>query len=272
MLINKGKFFTIALFLLFTQSLCVADISILSGLTYEYSADGGESYTGTIVIRNNSTEAVEVKFYQTDYNFFYDGRSFYDEAGSMQRSNAGWINFTPHRVVIPDGITTTLNFIVQVPANDTLGGTFWSMLMIEEIPKQSAESSQKEMEDYNLGVFQIIRYGVQIVTHIGNTGEGILEFLQAKLVNENNKRLLQIDTQNNGTRWFKPILWVELYNSQGNYIGKFEGGQFRLFPGTSVRFRIDLTNVPIGNYKALAVADCGGENVIGINYTLKFIE
>lgn len=272
MKINRIKFFSTALFLLFTQSLCVADISIVSGISYENSAKNGESYTGTIDIRNNNLEPVEVKLYQTDYNFNCDGRSFYDDPGTMQRSNAKWIKFSPQRFVIPAQTKTTVNFLVQVPVNDTLTGTYWSILMIEEIHKQSAESSRRENEKITIGVNQIIRFGVQIITNIGNTGAGELEFLNANLVNEKNKRLLQIDTQNNGSRWFKPILWVELYDSQGNYIGKFEGGQSRLFPGTSVRYRIDLTNVPIGDYKALVVADCGDENVVGINYTLKFIE
>ena len=144
--------------------------------------------------------------------------------------------------------------------------------MVEEIPKNSPESIQAEKGKAIMGVLQLIRYGIQIVTQIGNSGAGVLKFLNSSLQWQGDKRVLQIDIENIGSRWVRPVLWVELYDSNGKLIGKFEGDQFRIYPKTSVRYRVDLTEVPDGIYKALAVADCGDDNVFGINYTLKFGE
>ena len=36
-----------------------------------------------------------------------------------------------------------------------------------------------------------------------------------------------------------------------------------------MRFKIDLSPVPEGTYKALVVADCGGDSLFGATYTLQ---
>ena len=84
------------------------------------------------------------------------------------------------------------------------------------------------------------------------------------------KRVLQVDLENIGQRWLRLSLWVELYDESGRYIGKFDGQRKRTYPGTSVRCKVDLSNIPKGTYKALVVADCGGDYIFGANYNLKF--
>ncbi|HEY0035835.1 MAG TPA: hypothetical protein VGB66_04060, partial [Longimicrobium sp.] len=63
----------------------------VSSTVEERSAAPGESYTGTIRVRNTSGRAQEIKAYQTDYSFFADGRTVYAAAGTSARSNARWI-------------------------------------------------------------------------------------------------------------------------------------------------------------------------------------
>ena len=81
---------------------------------------------------------------------------------------------------------------------------------------------------------------------------------------------MQVDIENTGQRWLRPYLWAELYDDTGRYIGRFENGRKRIYPGTSVRYKVDLSDVPKGIYKALVVADCGGDYVFGAERTLKF--
>jgi len=52
-------------------------------------------------------------------------------------------------------------------------------------------------------------------------------------------------------------------------MGKIEGGKFRIYPGCSVRHKIDLKDVPKGRYKALIVADNGDENIFGSRWNLE---
>jgi hypothetical protein len=43
-----------------------------------------------------------------------------------------------------------------------------------------------------------------------------------------------------------------------------------MYPGTSVRQRIVLPDLPEGEYRALVVVDAGGDDAFGAEYTIKF--
>jgi hypothetical protein len=247
-----------------------AGVSIVGGLTHQKQASAGETYIGSILIKNPDDEPQEVKIYQTDYFFRFDGTNAYGTPGKLERSNADWLSFSPRQLTIPPKGTATVNYTVKVPNDPNLVGTYWSMLMVEGIPKGSPESSQPEKDKTKVGITQIMRYAVQMITHIGDSGQRQLKFLETKLLRENEKRFLQVDIENVGQRWLRPFLWAELYDQNGRYIGRFEGKQKRIYPGTSVRYVVDLTGVPEGAYKALVVADSGGDYIFGANYTLKF--
>lgn len=247
-----------------------AGVSIVGGMTHQKQVVPGEAYKGSILIKNDNNEPQEVKIYQTDYQFRFDGTNNYGSPGKLERSNADWLSFNPSRLIILPKETATVNYTVKVPNDPNLVGTYWSMLMVEGIPKGSRESSQSEKDKTKVGITQIMRYAVQMITHIGDTGERKLKFLESKLLRENGKRFLQADVENIGQRWLRPILWAELYDQNGRYIGRFEGKQKRIYPGTSVRYTVDLTGVPEGTYKALVVADSGGDYIFGANHTLKF--
>ena len=247
-----------------------AGVSVIGGLSHEREVKVAETYQGVILIRNTAEEPQEVKVYQTDYLFFFDGRNLYGEPGKIARSNADWITFSPHRLIVPAKGTSAVNYTVKVPDDETLLGTYWSMCMVEGISKSSPEAINPEKDKVKIGVRQIMRYGIQMITHIGDTGIRKLSFLKTKLFKEEEKRILQVDLENIGERWLIPFLWTELYDEEGRYMGKFEGGRLLIYPGTSVRFRIDLSEVSEGTYKALVVADSGGDDVFGISYTLKF--
>ena len=259
-----------------------AGVSIIGGLSHQKKTKPGEIYKGSILIKNTGTEPQEIKIYQTDYQFRFDGSNNYGPPGKLKRSNANWLSFNPHRLIIPPGEVSMVNYTVKVPnepnlpddpnlPNDpNLVGTYWSMLMVEGIPKSSRESSLLEKGKTKVGITQIIRYGIQMITHMGDTGERKLKFLETKLLREAEKRLLQVDMENIGQRWLRLSLWAELYDESGRYIGKFDGGRKHIYPGTSVRYKVDLSNVPRGNYKALVVADCGEDYIFGANFNLKF--
>ena len=66
------------------------------------------------------------------------------------------------------------------------------------------------------------------------------------------------------------MLWVELFDEEGSFIDKLEKDKIHLYPSTSVRYKIDLTEFPKSKYTALVVVDCGGDDVFGANYTLQF--
>jgi hypothetical protein len=252
-----------------------SQVSVIGDLSNDKEVKPGERYDGIITVKNDSDEPQEVKVYQTDYSFACDGTNNYADPGTLVRSNAKWLSFSPSFFTIPPRSTAAVNYTVQVPpesADKRLVGSYWSMLMIEGVAKGSAESgAQKDAKKPQMGIRQTIRYGVQVATHIAQTGTKKIDFLDAKLVNkEDGKKYLQVDVGNSGDVWVRPAMYVELFDEKGVSKGKFPGVAYRLYPGTSVRQMIDLSTVQKGNYKALVVVDAGGEDAYGAEYNLKF--
>jgi hypothetical protein len=253
----------------------VAQVSIVGDLSQDHEARPGESYSGSILVRNDSNEPQEAKLYQTDYLFSFDGTNNYAEPGSTPRSNARWVSFSPSFLVVPPQQSVAVNFSVAIPktvGGQELAGTYWSMLMVEGIAKESAESSRPKKNDKpEMGLRQTLRYGIQIATHITGTGSKSVRFIEAKLVKgDAGETFLRVDIEDNGTIGFRPDVYVELFDAKGASKGKFPGHRYRLYPGTSVRQMIGLHGVGPGTYKALVVVDAGGDDVYGAQYTLNF--
>jgi len=251
-----------------------AQISVIGDLSHDREVQPGETYEGTISLSNSSTEPAEAKVYQTDYLFFKDGRNIYGEPGRIERSNAGWITFNPSRIIIPPRSTATVEYRVTVPLNTArtqLNGSFWSMLMVEGIGKGSPESSLGDPAETTLGLSQVFRYGVQIATHIAGTGNRAVRFVDTKfLKQETGDHYLQVDIENSGDLWMRPDVYVEVFDAEGKSQGKHPGSSFRMYPGTSVRQRIPLPELPSGEYRALVVVDAGGDDAFGAQYTFRF--
>lgn len=272
MIFRKGLIPACLLVCLMMPAASIAGVSVTSGLTYEKVASAGGTYKGTIQLRNGGDAPQEVKIYQTDYLFYADGRTVYGDPGTDPRSNADWITFAPPRLVIPPKGTAQVDYTMNIPPDETLTGTYWSMLMVEAIAASSPEAAARKKNKISFGISQVMRYGAQMITQIGETGDISVKFAKTELLKEKGKRILQMDLENTGQRWLRPTLWVEFYNEEGVSAGKFDGGKSRIFPGTTARFRVDLSGVPKGKYKALVVADCGGDALFGATYTFSFKE
>jgi len=239
---------------------------IVGELSHEKMVHIGEFYQGEITLTNNDSLPQEVLIYQTDYLFFSDGSNQFGEAGKLERSNATWITFSPHQLEVPPHESSQVSYEVTVPSDPTLVGTYWSILMVEELSSDSSfDLSLKQV-----GVRQVMRYGVQCITHIGSIGLTRLSFTGTRLaVAEDGEKELQVDVENTGERWAVPTAWMELYDIGGRYVGRFEGGRYRIFPGTSVRFQMKFRDIPSGKYKAMVILDTGDQNVFGAKYDLE---
>ena len=119
-------------------------VSVIGGLTREATLQPGGRTEGRIILRNNSNEPQEVKVYQTDYLFWADGRNEYGEPGSTPRSNARWIVHSPQQLTLPPKGTESVDYALQVPAQEGLSGTYWSVLMVEPIAAETLEPPKAE--------------------------------------------------------------------------------------------------------------------------------
>ena len=166
---------------------------------------------------------------------------------------------------MPGKTDQTINYTVTVPLesqdnNSPLAGTYWSLLMVESLPVESIEKKDNRSQ---LAISTVMRYGIQIITNIESTGKKELLFSNTRLIKDDDKFSLQFDIENSGEYLLKPNVWLELYNNNGEPVGKFKTDARRTFPNTSIRHTINLDPIPHGDYKALVIADCGDEDLFG---------
>jgi hypothetical protein len=250
--------------------MCYAGVQVVGGLTRENTVKPGDSLTGDIILFNTGNEPEEVKIYKTDYFFRADGSTKYSIPGSEARSNSSWITLSPSRVTIPPREKMTVHYEIHVPNASNLTGTYWSLLMVE--PKLNAmPEGLNNSTGSGVGIKTLVRYAIQMVSNVSDTGLRNIRFLSKKVLKQDGKKILQIDIENSGERGLTPDLWAELYDEKGNLVKRVDSGKKRIYPGTSVRYCIDLSGIPLGNYKTVIVADNGDDHIFGAQYDLTLI-
>ncbi|MBN2655984.1 MAG: hypothetical protein JXR86_02915 [Spirochaetales bacterium] len=241
-------------------------IAVEGDLTRYRLLSNGAEYEETISLLNKGEKDATVKVYLKDYAIQPDGSVIYRDPEENERTNARWITFFPENLVLRPGAGGEITCTIRVPDDESLKGTFWSMLFIEDVP---VAASLQDPEPGTLSIRQIFRFGVQIITDLKGSASPQLKFTGTGLIKNETGRFLNITIENPGEVWLTPQLYVELYNDAGEFVRRFEGEKARLFPSTSVNRTIDISDVEEGTYRALLIADCGDDLLFGGKYTLK---
>jgi len=246
---HRISLYTLALFFFFSAwSLLNAEIRVIGDLTHTQIVQPGEQYATKILIKNFGDKETGIKVFQRDFSYNSDGLQYFYDKGTQKRSNASWIKYSPLQGKILPTETAEVLCSIQVPDDQSLVGTFWSLVLIE-----SSEGR---------------RYAIQLITHIGLTGMVQVEFANTSLVRDEENASLHVDVKNTGERLLRPILYVELYNEVGEFVIKVEGGTWRIYPETSVRYRVDMSHIPAGVYKAMIFVDNLDEHIFGTELLL----
>jgi hypothetical protein len=246
-----------------------AQIAVVGNTVEERVAAPGETYVGTIVVRNLTKTDQPVRIYQTDYRFFADGTSHFDDPGTTSHSNAKWITPTVRSLLVPPSSEMTVTYSVKVPAGDSLVGTYWSTLMVEGAPTEPGRSSGGRPQ---VGVGAVMRYAVQVATHIKTTGARKVTFTNSKFLTDtvNNTQSFELEVTNSGERAYRPALWIEVYDEQGALKSNSRQERGLLYPGTSLKQTFQLGKLAPGTYRAVVFADSGEDAVFASQFTLKF--
>jgi hypothetical protein len=245
-----------------------AQIAVVGSTVEERTATAGESYVGTIVVRNQTQTDQPVRIYQTDYLFFADGTSHFSDPGTSARSNAAWITPTVRSLLVPPQSEMTVTYTVKVPASDSLTGTYWSVVMVEGAPNEAGRSSGGRPQ---VGVGSVMRYAVQVATHLKATGSRKVSFANSKfLTNPDSTQSFELDVQNVGERAYRPALWIEVYDAAGELKASARQERGLLYPGTSLRQVFALGKLAPGTYRAMVFADSGEDAVFASSFTIRF--
>jgi hypothetical protein len=242
-------------------------ISVISDLENEKTSSPGSMITGNIVVKNMGTDAEEIRVYQTDFRQDMRGRSTYGEAGRMNRSNAGWIEFSPVQTSVPPGETIIIQYSVSVPDSVSLPGSYWSLIMVEPVENPITSQSRPEK---SVSIKMKTRYANLIITNIeDSSGSRRIRFTNIEMDRTEGKARLNIDLENTGDYVLRPTINVTLFDESGHEFTPPKASVKRILPGMEVRCSIDMAGIPEGSYQAVIAADCGGEDIFGINQVLK---
>ena len=252
------------LLLFFAINFAEANVLVLNGLSHENQNQPGGQYRGQIEVQNNGITVESVKVYLRDYWFSYTGESKHDLPGTLARSNANWIKYNPQLLTIEPGEKTAIDYEVNIPADDTLRGTYWSVIMVEGVVPPDTTASTGGVK-----ISTAIRYAVQIITNIGESGRKDLQFLGLELGKEDDQSVLNVAVQNTGESIMKPEMSIEVFDQNGTSLGVFKAERRKTFPGTSIQFSIVLEGVKPGSYTAILVADCDEDHIYGTNISLE---
>jgi hypothetical protein len=223
---------------------------IVSGdLTRDFSLQSGGSAEGNLVLHNPGTTPSRARIYQTDYRVDA-GEAIYGDAGHAPRSNARWIELGEREPELQPGETRSIPFKITAPADPTLRGTYWSMIMVEPAFEERPTAPGE------ISVRAVVRYGIQIVAQLGAVPGGIRPALSNQMIERTNgKNFLRFDLANSGERWLRPRMEVRLFDREGRAVTNLPASHTRIYPGSSTRQRFALTNLPPGEYLALIVMD-----------------
>jgi hypothetical protein len=272
---NKLSVSAVSLGLALAPLVAEAQIAVVGSTVEERVVAPGESYIGSIVVRNLTKQDQPVRIYQTDYRFFADGTSHFDNPGSTPRSNAAWITPTVRSLLVPPSSEMTVTYAVKVPAGDSLSGTYWSAVMVEGAPTEPGRSSGGRPQ---VGVGAVMRYAVQIASHIKTTGTRKVQFANTKFVTNvdttkskpDTTQIFELDVLNAGERAYRPTLWIEVYDEQGTLKANARQERGLLYPGSSLKQTFQLGKLAQGTYRAVVFADSGEDSVFAAQFTLKY--
>lgn len=252
-----------------------AAVMLSGGLSHEYTVNPGGTVSGVLALKNTGNEPAEVKIYQEDVKINADGSTEYTPGnGSHNRSNAKWVNIGTDRVTLAPGESQSVPYTLQVPGGN-LSGSYWSMLMLEPVSNKSRESqlAAPATDRPTLTIHQKMRYAVQVLTNVGNQAKANLTFDAPKVEKDGNGgRAFTFAIRNTGTRHSRPKVWLDVFSTSGENLGRFNAETHGLYGGEREDFNIPLDKLSPGSYKALLAAeDNNSGQVFGsdVNLTIK---
>ncbi len=239
-----------------------ATIIVSGELTREFQLAPSSSAEGQLVLRNTSATPGRARIYLADYSLDA-GAHTYAAPGQLPRSNAPWIELGERQPELAPGETRIVPFKISIPADPTRNGTYWSMIMVEGLTDDSAPETPNAVS-----VRSVIRYGIQVITHIGGTASAKPAIAHQRIAVEKDRRSICFDLANTGERWLRPKMELRLFDGSGRSLGVLPAPATRIYPGASAPQKFDLPALPVGDYLALIVLDTDDE-LYGAQYRFR---
>lgn len=250
---------------LILSSICLSGLNALqvNGLTYLNTMKPGETAQVNITLISDKDRPEMVDLKLCDYWCNSDGQHFFEDVGKQTRSNAKWISLGSHREVVQPGERRDIYFTIQVPQEQNLNGSYWSVLLIE--PSDPLQTLVESEHGFQLQVK--VRYAYHIVTHVGPATPS-LKVVKKGMQMLDNINYFTVDVENTGNLFLKPKMTIKLFTKQGKLEKTMETQTDRLYPGSSSRYFADGTGIAQGQYTAFLLLDNGDGRIFGDSFDI----
>jgi len=238
-----------------------AKIIVVNGLTQHLTTVMGGVQKGKIVLKNIGNEAASARIFLEDYAYYVEGDS---SPATSQRSNKSWIRLKDNLVTLQPDEEKAVEFEITVPRDKRLNGSYWSVAMVEP----ADDLVNPEAKAGEVSIRTVVRYAIQLISHIKTktTTKSELSFLNAEVKKTANRKDLIIDVKNTGLIFHKAKLVVEFYDANtGEEKQVITSRSLSLLPTLSKTYRLDIGQVPKGDYKVVVLANCENEEIFGLN-------
>lgn len=233
-----------------------ANVIVLNGLTHSYSGVSGQVFEGEVVLANTSTVEQRVSFSLNEA--IYDcnkGRAFVEGVNHIN-SSTNWFNGAVSEKILEPKEKYIFKYSITVPSSTTLDGSFWTTLMI------NVDKPIREETVANIGLDTKIRYAVRILVDVNIPEDVNFNFKSINIKSNNtSKRQLIIKVLNDSKFIENVKLSLEFYNKEGEKVYEIQTNRSKVFPKVCREFLIDISDLSIGVYQCLILADARDEYI-----------
>ncbi len=218
---------------------------MLDDLYHTDCINAGGEVDGYLALMNTTDKPIRVEVYPKDFIFNLKEETLFLDVGSWERSNAAWVDSKYTHLEIPPLTVCPFHYIVRVPKDPSLQGSYWSVLMF-----QSDEPRDSLLSPDGTEIRPVKRFAFQIITQVGNKGFYNLRVMDKRVELLGVEKKLAFDIENTGTLSLRIKPFVELLNEKGERLNTYPGEQRILHPLCSAKFDVDVTSVKRGTYRA----------------------
>ncbi len=253
-----------ALVLLLTGVLSAsASIVIVNGLAHEHTIGGSKMVQGSITIQNVGAETARVQIYLSDLEHSCNGETSFDSTHNRKRCLVNWLELSDNELILTPGESTNLTYGLNPPDSIEKAGSYWGVIMIGEV-----ENLDTALPKVGLKINWMVRFAIQIIGNYRENAIKEIDFAGVRIDTSTSTNTVRVSIQNNGNYMMKPVMVLELFDQYGNQVCRKEIPYQKLYPGYCRNFDIPIGDVPVGVYSGILVADCGEENIYGVNIEL----
>ncbi len=220
-------------------------------------APGGSDY-GEIIVENYSEEERRMKLYLEDWYYIPggDGAKEFLPAGTLSRSCASWISFSPAEFTIPPFGKQRVSYSIKAPQDAESGGYYSALFFETIIGDMSRNEISEGQSGLNLAVRVASLFYVEVSGNIRRTAE--FENLALKRDNPNSPLLIELELLNTGNVDITAGGTFHIMDDQGVIYARGEFNKVYTFPKDKAKLVAKWKeDIKPGSYYLVLTLDLG---------------